>query len=160
MTLPEDDETIFELFVDWLYCRGYEIPLLVQDPSKVDDIFMQPVQLFVLADKYDVRELKSLVLSKMFRLIKLQTYGPDMDTMAYAYENTAQNSAMRGLIADYLGCIISLDWYKERDSQTWLRDHPDISTDAIVSFAGHSQKVKNPFRGEMLYMHKEQDSRM
>ena len=64
MTLPEDDENTFELFVDWLYHRRYEITSPPKPPEK--DVFMQPVKLFVLADKYDVCSLKDLIASKLF----------------------------------------------------------------------------------------------
>ena len=67
MTLPEDDESVFDNFVDWLYHGRYDIPR----HSEVDEVFLRPVQLFVLADKYGVPDLKSLVLDQIFNLIKI-----------------------------------------------------------------------------------------
>ncbi|KAF6233376.1 hypothetical protein HO173_008308 [Letharia columbiana] len=62
-TSEEDDESTFELFVDWLYCQRYE--MLPDDGDDeddegdhVDERFLQPFRLFVFADKYDVCKLK------------------------------------------------------------------------------------------------------
>ena len=86
MALPEDDESVFDNFVDWLYHGRYDIARR----SEAVEIFLRPVQLFVLADKYGVPDLKSLVLVKMFNLIESETVSrPWPDTIAYAYGHTS-----------------------------------------------------------------------
>ena len=144
MTLPEDDESIFNDFVDWLYRGRYDIPR----PSQVDDMFLRPVQLFVLADKYGVPDLQGLVFEQMSKLIKSDTAsGPSLDTVAYAYEHTYQNAEIRQILVDAMVWNRDDGWYQQAENQTWLRAHPDIATDVIVRFAKHAGRLKNPFAG-------------
>lgn len=140
MTLPEEDVSIFELFVDWLYHQRYDIPSPPEKPSSDYDRYEQPVQLFVLADKYDVRNLKNRIISTMF-LLNQQQVAPALDTVAYAYEHTPQNSTIRKLFAEYLRCT-QAEWYQEASSQDWLRDHPEICTDIVVGYAKHREPGK------------------
>lgn len=136
--LPEEDETIFELFVDWVNHRRCGTPT---------DTFMQLAQLFVLAEKYGVPSLKSLMLQRFFLRIKERTVPPPLETLAYAYERTAQNSGMRRMVVDYLACEKEPCWSRQADAQTWLRDHPDLFTDVDVTFIGHTVVIKEPSSG-------------
>ena len=145
MTLPEDDESVFESFVDWLYHGRYDIPRR----SEVAEIFLRPVQLFVLADKYGVPDLKSLVLDQMFKLIKWTASRPSLDTVAYAYGHTFQNAAIRKLLVDDMVWNRYHSYYQEAENQVWLRAHPEISTDLNVRFAKRAGRQDNPFDGEM-----------
>ena len=136
MTLPEDDGPVFELFVDWLYHRRYSIASPpVQDASEDYDVLMQPVQLYALADKYDVPDLRSLILCKIFAFIQRNGSKPTLGTVAYAYEHTSQNAAVRTLLTD---CLIrieeSFDWYHQVGAQTWFRAHPEIAVDVLASY--------------------------
>ena len=142
MPLPEDDESIFNDFVDWLYHGRYEIPRR----SEVVDIFLRPVMLSVLADKYRVPGLQRLVLEQMSKLIKSGTIsGPSLDTVAYAYEHTLQNAEIRKMLADAMIWNFDDSWYQQAENQTWLRDHPEVSIDVIVHFAKYAGRMKNPF---------------
>ena len=141
MALPEEDEIIFELFVDWTNHRRYNL-------SKVDNPFMQHAQTFVLAEKYDVPELKNLILLQFFLLIKERKVAPRLDTLAYAYKYTAQDSGIRRMVVDYLACEMKPDWFP--DARTWLQEHPDISADVIISKDKHTVTIKSPFDGRIL----------
>lgn len=149
MNLPEDDESVFESFVDWIYRQRYDIPFARKGRASDNDRFRQPVELFVLADKYDVRDLKNLITSTIFLFIKQRKFGPTIGTVAYAYEHTPHNSTIRKLFAEYMFCGTKPEWYQQASSQDWLRNHPEICTDAIVTFAKHKQADENPFDGEM-----------
>ena len=65
MTLPEDDVGAFEDFAHWLYTRGFEIL-----PEPADAMFIAPLKLFVLADKYHVIDLKNIITEKIFNVGK------------------------------------------------------------------------------------------
>lgn len=147
MTLPEDDEFIFGLFVEWTYHRRYDIPQLPKDRNKRYEKFMQPVQLYVLADKYDVRNLKICILSALFLLIRLHS-SPTLATIAYAYEHTPRNSAIRKFLAGYFSTLDS-EWYQDASSQHWLRSHPEICTDVVVRLAKREQTDEDAFEGEV-----------
>ena len=149
MTLPEQDGSIFELFIDWLYHQRYEIPSPPEEPSKDYDRFEQPVKLFVLADMYDVRDLKNHVLSAIFLLLKQREIWPSLRTVAYAYEHTPHNSTIRKLLADYMSHHTKLEGLQRLSAQDWLRNHPDISAALNVSFAKMLLTKKSPLDGEM-----------
>ena len=157
MTLPEEDASIFELFVDWLYHQRYDIPSPLEEPSSGYDRYMQPVQLFVLADTYDVRNLKNHILSAIFLLLKQGKIWPTLPTVAYAYEHTTHNSTVRKLFADYMSYHTQLECFQRASAQDWLRNYPDISAALNVSFATVLMGKKDPFDGEMPeeYMDKE-----
>lgn len=157
MTLPEEDEPIFELFVDWLYHHRYDIPSPPEEPSKGYDRFEQPVQLLVLADKYDVCNLKTHVLSAIFLLLKQRKIWPSLRTVAYAYENSPHNSTIRKMFADYITYHTPLESFQRTGVQDWLRNQSDFSTALNVSFATMLLTKKSPFDGEMPeeYMDKE-----
>ncbi len=156
MTLPEDDEAIFELFVNWLYRQRYDIPSSPKDPKR----YSEPIRLFVLADKYDVRSLKNLIVSQLFLAFKAGAETPELNAISYAYKHTSQNSIIRKLLIDLLTSIDDPGWFQEESTQTWLRDEPDISVDMIASFAKLTLKRKNILAGKMPeeYKEKEQES--
>ena len=166
MVLPEDDKTVFELFVGWLYNRRYHISAFdgyeEYLPEDFDNILMLPIQLFMLADKYQVPDLKSLVLGQMFKFLSLDTdYGPSLYVVAYAYEHTSPNAAIRKILTDYLVWSHDFHWYKEAYMRKWLENHPDISVDLNFRFAKYvgTQRQYNPFNGEMPkeYLDEEQE---
>ena len=146
MTLPEDDESVFEDLVDWLYRGRYD------NPRRSDnvDIYLRPVQVFVLADKYGVPDLKSAALGHVFNLIKYEkASGPSLDTVVYAYRHTSQNAAIYKIFLDCMVWDCHHNWYRRAEHQEWLRAHPEIATNLIVRFAKHQETQKDPFGGEM-----------
>ena len=142
MTLPEDDDFVFDLFVEWIYCGRYKLAL-------TEPAYRRRVQLFVLADKYDVPDLRSLVLSELFNIIKKRETWPKKDTIAYAFEHTFQNSVLRTLLADHMACNWSSADYASPNIQGWLQAYPDISADVNISFAKHRREWQNPFSGNI-----------
>lgn len=149
MTLPGEDESIFGLFVDWLYHQRYDILLNPNKSENKCDRYMQPVQLFALADRYDVRSLRNLLVSQMFALLKQENLQSlEIQTFVYAYEHTSPNSSIRKLLADYLAWVVDKSSFKPAIFQAWLQGYPDISVDLNVSFVKHMGK-RSPFAGKM-----------
>ena len=109
MSLPEEEEQTFDLFVQWLYRQSYEIS--PQQHNHNGQVFMEPVKLYVLADKYDVTDLKSHVITKLFAL-RNEKWVPGLATMAYAYEHTPQHSRLRKLLTDWWACRVDLPWFR------------------------------------------------
>ncbi|KAM0799093.1 hypothetical protein BDR22DRAFT_822703 [Usnea florida] len=144
MSLPEEEGNTFDLFTQWLYNRSYEISP-EQDNDKGQN-FMEPVKLYVLADKYDVTELKSHVITKLFAL-RNEKWVPGLATMAYAYEYTPQNSRLRKFLADWWACRIDLSWFRLEATQGWLKRHPEVAVAVILSFANHvEENSEEPIR--------------
>lgn len=162
MQLPEDEESIFELFVDWLYYRRYTmLPEEDDDDEDDDNRFMQAFRLFVLAEKYGVSKLKSLVIETLFAAERESENirGPGTASIAYAYEHTTQESVLRKLLADAHVWNLKLNWYKRPQVQAFLRKQPDFATDVILSLAKHLPRPHvhyNPFeKGDVPEEYKE-----
>ena len=157
MTLPEDDEATFDLFVEWLYHQRYHLPPPPKANAKEKDRSMQPLQLYVLADKYDIRRLKSLIISQIFTAFKQHSLSLYDTAIVYAYRHTSPNSTIRNLIADHVACNSKPGWFQRKSTQNWLRNHADITTDVLVSLAKHMRIQGSPFDGEMPEEYKEND---
>ena len=132
MSLPEEEEHTFDLFIQWLYNQGYEI-FHEKDNDKGQQ-YMEPVKLYILADKYDVTDLKSHVITKLFEE-RDEEWAPGQATVAYAYEHTPQNSRLRKFLVDWWTCRVDLPWFRLEDTQEWLKEHPEVASAVISSFA-------------------------
>ena len=170
MKLPEDDESTFLLFIDWLYYRRYEmLPELDDDDEDDDDDddadddsgedeeedegdrFLQAFRLFVLAEKYHVPNLKRLVIKRLFADGNVCRSGPSNASVAYVYAHTTRSSGLRKLVADWHAWRIDRRWFERRKNKAFLRRQPDFSTDLNLSFAKNLVKgpTYNPFAEDM-----------
>lgn len=156
MDLPEEDEALFDLFVQWLYHRQYEIPPSPKDKAKNGGRYMQTMKLYVFADKYDISSLRSLIVEKMFAVDKKGVL--TLDAVAYLYENTSPNASMRRLLADWYACSYPSPWYQSDPIRKWFREHPEIMMDVMLGFAKaiSRQHVEYPFKGDMPEEYKDQ----
>ena len=162
MQLPDDDEETFELFVDWLYCPRYAILPEVKrdgDVDEEDEIFLQAFRLYVLADKLEIFNLKSLVIEALFADLAVSKKFPYNASVAYAYEHTTQYSGLRKMLADFHAWNVSLGWYELPIAQAFLRQQPDFATDLNVSFAKRIEMGQgySPFNGNMPEEYKDKD---
>ncbi|KAF6232634.1 hypothetical protein HO173_009073 [Letharia columbiana] len=158
MNLPEDDPDIFNLMVEWLYSHRYDILQPTGDKIRDETRFMEPMRLYVLADKYGMTSLKGCIANIIFKTLKPgNVTGPSIETIAYAYQNVPQTSGIRRLLADLYACNINFDWYKSPIAKPLLQKYPEFATDIILSFARHTSRegIKNPFKGEMPEAYKE-----
>ena len=132
MRLPEEEKHTFELFIEWLYNRSYEI-CNIEDEAEGEG-FMEPIKLYILADKYDVTVLKSHVITQLFAL-RNEKWVPDSDTVAYAYVHTPRSSHLRKFLADWWACQVDLAWFRSEEAQEWFEEHPEVASAVISSFA-------------------------
>ena len=152
MSLPEDDAELFNLMVEWLYSRHYDISPPTGERIIDHARFMEPTRLYVLADKYAVTKLKNDIAETVFNAMKLGgTAGPSIDTIAYAYQNAPRTSGIRKLLADFHACNIKHEWYEQATNKRFLQKNPKFAINILMNFVQHtSEKSKqNPFRGEM-----------
>ena len=152
MILPEDDAELFNLMIEWLYSRPYDISPPTGDKDIDCARFLQPTRLYVLADKYAVTKLKNHIAEILFNTMKLRdSAGPDIDTVAYAYKNLPRTSGCRKLLADFHACNIKHEWYEQESTKRFLQKNPKFALDVLMSFVQHTpaQNKRNPFKGEM-----------
>lgn len=159
--LSEDDESTFELFVDWLYHQRYEmLPYVDGDEAEGDGRLLEAFQLFVLPDKYKVLKLKSLLIEKIFAHMAVSENGLVLSSIAYAYKHTTQGSGLRKLLADSCAWYIDPERYEDPEVQAFLRRNPDFATDLTVRFARKFKvgKTDNPFKENMPEEYKDKES--
>ena len=166
MNLPEDDVGTFEDFIEWLYRRSFDMPT-----SPPDARYMEPLKLYVLADKYGVTDLKNIIIEKMWAMAKNREPEPGLKEVAYAYAHTVQSSGMRKLLVDWFSWRVDLACYENPTFQSFLRQHLDCATDFSVSLAKRlkNQTVissfntsfdpRDPFLGDMPEVYKDKDPR-
>ena len=140
MQLPDDRESTFKFFVDWLYGRHDTIHQTIS-PAKEDDDkndkrdrFFPAVCLFVLADKYNIYDLKTNIIEALIvGLRECKDYSLSYSTVTYAYENTAQGSRLRQLLAEFISWGVCMEKCKGTDFQALLKQQPDLAFEMITS---------------------------
>ena len=158
MDLVEEDEDTFDRFVQWLYGQQYDVPL---GNGLEGDRFAEPLRLFVLAEKFDVSKLKSLLMVKIFAAGKQGGVAPQCASLIYAYNNTHSGSVIRRLLADWYAFRFPQAWYRGESVQKWFRKHPDFMMDVMLSSVLYSsrQHQYNPFAGTMPEDYKDKESK-
>lgn len=153
MNLVDGDVHAFEHFVQWVYKDDVEIPL----EGEIEDITAQTrelINVYILADKYDVSLLKDHIVELLFdavrpwadeaarrRRIALRTH------IEHAYANTARSSKLRALLTACYTWHVDFHWFTEGPGLNWLYRNPEIATDLAINFASRleSGKKANPF---------------
>ncbi|WEW59988.1 hypothetical protein PRK78_005470 [Emydomyces testavorans] len=85
--LPEEENHIFALFVQWLYSGNYA----TQDM----DIL---IHTYILGDRLQATHFATLALSKIFEAARWSTFTPKQ--AAYIGKNTVESCALRRLVVD------------------------------------------------------------
>ena len=155
MDLPEEEVNTFEDFVDWLYTREYGIPGhdLHNFQEQYNERTGDAMYLFVIADKYDVPELKHKICDQMIELARDRQKQPPALVVSYAYSRLPEKSAMRKLLADWYASTLSDELCNQSVFREWLSKNPDIAVDLIAAltkranYSGNFYKLKAQFWG-------------
>ena len=170
--LPEDDEDIVSLFIEWLYHQRYEmLPLSAEDDEESDDDhddiddkkkendrFYQVFRLFVLAEKYDVPDLKWLLTKTLFADIKEVHRGPSNASIGYLYRHTTGSKGIHRLVADWHAWRMHPEELERQNFRAFLEEIPEFSADIVLSYGKNIKKGSqyNPFAEEMPDKYKDQ----
>jgi hypothetical protein len=94
VNLPDDDATIFGLYVQLLYTG--QIP-----PKDVDWDYIKPSKLYVLCEKLQDIDAKNTILRELLAQIRVtQTWTPSALAVNAIYDGTPENSPVRNLFLD------------------------------------------------------------
>ena len=164
MRLPEDDENLFSLFTDWLYYQRYK---MLPEPDDADgsnaedddmddeedesNRFHQVFRLFVLAEKYDVPNLKWLLTKTLFADANTCRVGPSNASVNWLYGHTAQSAGIRRLVADWHAWRMDRVHFEFPKFRALLIKHPEFSADINLSYGKNIAKGSkyDPFAGAM-----------
>ena len=130
--------------------------------NETDQRFLQAIRLFVLADKYRIFKLKSLVIERLFAAAKeVHMKGLTYYPLAYAYKNTTQGSGLRQFLVDYYTWYIDLSYYRSKRVKAFLLRHSDIATDFVLNLTkrlDRMEEISGPFEGDMPEEYKDKES--
>ena len=127
MHLPEDDPDLFDIFVQCIYRGSCSWPA----SGAADD---EPLQMYILAEKYQVKFLKKSIIDLYYEAVKANSEPPPLEMVAKAYAQISPNSRIRKLITDwYVWNPESCCKIRDTSVQDFLRGQPDIATDFVIS---------------------------
>ena len=102
-----------------------------------------------------------MITEKMFACGRKVGKLPTLTEIAYAYANTAQNSGMRKLLADWCAWKTELGWFESTGVRTFMLQQSEFAADVIGSLAGRINKgiySSNPFDDQMPEKYKDKES--
>ena len=151
MTIDEDDSEGFERFVQWLYIADTCGQPYLETSTPLIGRLRKLVQLYVLADKHDVPELKKHICDAIVSLRERNTkpWYPSLDSVTVAYANLPAGSGMRKLLVDWYAWDVRPGWFGEGE-QIWRTplSVPEFAVDVVVKmtrFCIGGDKVGSPF---------------
>lgn len=145
MTLPEDDERIFDNFVHWLYTANIfnivkfsQIQAVKHPNSKI-----RAVRLYIFADKYDVPELKSTICRRLIEQARESRDPPPSSTIIEAYKVLPPKSPMRRLLPDWLAMTLEPKTFEDLEWRKQYQSQPDIVLDLAHAFCRRAAPGKS-----------------
>ena len=142
MKLEEEDEEVFDLFVQWLYWGEQSLPKL-EGLDEGDTELMLCVKLCVFADAQEIVDLQREVMDRLLEAIDREAgYLPSIKVVTYVFSNvTAKNSATRDIVADWTAWHISEDWCND-DNIDELLEVPAFAKKLVYSLANFAEESR------------------
>ncbi|KAL6716042.1 hypothetical protein ACLMJK_007004 [Lecanora helva] len=160
MELPEDDVTIVDLFVQWIYtgqCRFstrfellLRLPTLAMDDE--EECFHEPIRLYIFSDRYSVPALRKHVLERLLTYAKNTGFNfrPPKSIVEYVYENTCQGSGLRRFIVNWHAWCADPEHLSESAAEVLFLKVPEFTMDLLIAILKFSMKLRDPEHPFML----------
>lgn len=140
--LLDDDPEAFDLLVKWLY-RGEIDSVRDMPANKKWDYAFTCQQLYLLAEKVDLVELKDLAMDEFRRGCFEAGLVPGVEEMMPIYKHTAPSSPFRRLVSDIAARQL-MDPYANRDAAHYracFAANADFAVDVINAIAAGTGKL-------------------
>ena len=148
--LPDDSAILMDTLVQYLYApRSW-----IQGVRST----MEHLRLYVLADKYDIVQVKNQVCHWGFFIF--ETEPPSKAEVKFIYENTTSKMAIRRFLVDSFVWNGDPTWFSDEANCSWLLSVPDFAVDVCAILAkGFVKKAKaHPFKNDTsVYLEEEAD---
>lgn len=152
MNLVEDNLYAFEHFVRWIYERNVDIPLEGKNDETLKARMRDLIDVYILADKYDIPALKNSIMEILFDAVKIGSDKalqclrlPKLRDMEHIFANTGRGSTLRKFVTACNTWFVSRQWYTEDTGSNWLHSNPEIATDLAIGFAFRLKGDISPF---------------
>lgn len=125
---------------------AYESPTTPFTPRKntescedYSEVFLSHARLYVLADKYDIKELRDLSAHKIWATLKEFTLYPErmgdlVGLVRYSFQNTLEKDKLRTLLKDFCACTIE-DLCKGEGFQDLICETPEFACELIMEMS-------------------------
>lgn len=102
ITLPDEDPTIFALFVEWLYYGDYAIEPFSLPPQASNDSVSVDAECWVLGDKLQCNEFKSHAMRRLYKQYTAKIFSRPITThnVQFACDHSTESSKLRKLYVD------------------------------------------------------------
>ena len=131
---------------------------------------MEDFCLYVLADKYDIVQVKNTICSNIFSslvhrrsssaFVRQGSAQPRNSAIQFIYENTTSKTPMRRLMVDWFVWAVDSTWFSNEENRSWLLSVPDFAMDMCAALVKDLVKKSTgqPFDNERsVYLEKEPD---
>lgn len=136
--LPDDEVMTIESFIEWVYTR-----------KPIDVLRSDYLNLYMIADKYDVPQLRKDVLNASFHFLgsKNTTSGAleMMKVVDNVFGHTPPASGLRRMIVEYCVWRKDKDWFEAEKTQQWVLSEPEIASDLLLAMCRRAWGGKDPF---------------
>lgn len=118
--LPNDDPTVFRLYVHWLYSGT--LPCQIDEPNPTGNLeYLQLAKAHVLGIKLLVKRFADATVDAIIEKAHSiasdgHSWFPDGEAIRYLYANTLPSSPVRRLLVDFYVSCGNKDWVAEWDS--------------------------------------------
>ncbi|KAF3067707.1 hypothetical protein CFAM422_008511 [Trichoderma lentiforme] len=125
---------------------AYESPTTPFTPRKntescedYSEVFLSHARLYVLADKYDIKELRDLSAHKVWATLKEFTLYPErmgdlVGLVRYSFQNTLEKDKLRALLKDFCACTIE-DLCNGQGFQDLICETPEFACELIMEMS-------------------------
>lgn len=118
--------------------------------SEYNTLHTKAFRLFVLADKYDVPNLKKRICEQLVEQAREGYHPPDLGTIRYVYESLSERSGLRRLIVDWCAPSMIPNWFQEDGIRSSLIGIPAFAVDLASAIARRSRTIQQD-RNSIVY---------
>lgn len=161
--LPDDDPSLVDHFVRWLYFRAQVIDVPESlDPKARDGMAQHFLDLYVFADKIHCRHLMDALIPG-FRRLLCADWKPDFDFLLAVMHRTSDATVLRDLLVDWWIWSREAAWLTPDGYPDLLRKAPDLTLvfalrlldQFYLHYPSSSEKDSfNPLKGFPAYKHR------
>lgn len=125
MSLPDEENDSFRLFVGWLYSASVPTP---REEKDLGNLF----ELYLMSEKWDIRGLTEETLKAVRNFYKDTDSYPALRRVQYIYANTEQESAMRQLLIGSIARMLVLGDGMPTQWDKALRKNGQLAVDIML----------------------------
>ena len=131
-SLVRMDADHFELLVVWLYDGVYELPA---EQLCSTNRLMEPVRLYIMAEKLKVTELQQHLMDIFYNMAKRGEEMPSRYAIQVAFDRALPSSPIKKLLADWWALVKQVDLYENSGERTWLVDNPKFALELVIALS-------------------------